>query len=56
MLFLKLLLSLGSNALDLSYAKDSINLENKLFPALCSIKKFYVFKTENLWSPIKSAG
>jgi mannose-1-phosphate guanylyltransferase len=41
---------------DYNYAKDSINLENKIFPSLCSTKKFYVFKNEDMWSPIKSAG
>jgi mannose-1-phosphate guanylyltransferase len=33
-----------------------LNLEKKIFPALSSTKKFYVFKTENMWSSIKSAG
>lgn len=41
---------------DVNYARDTVNLENQLFPALCSTKKFYVYKTENMWSSIKSAG
>ncbi|RNA04386.1 mannose-1-phosphate guanyltransferase alpha isoform X1, partial [Brachionus plicatilis] len=41
---------------DVNYARDSIMIENKIFPILSSTKKFYVFKTENAWSSIKSAG
>ena len=41
---------------DASYARDSIMLENKIFPLLSSTKKFFVLKTGNAWSSIKSAG
>lgn len=41
---------------DVNYARDSVNLETQIFPALCSTKKLYLYKTENMWSSIKSAG
>jgi NDP-sugar pyrophosphorylase family protein len=41
---------------DLNYTRDTIDLENRIFPSLCSTGKFFVYKTENQWSSIKSAG
>ena len=46
----------GTTIFDPSYARDFINLETQIFPQLSSTKKFYTFKTENMWSSIKSAG
>ncbi len=41
---------------DSSYSRDTINFEVNIFPFLSSNKKLYVYKTENMWSQIKSAG
>jgi len=41
---------------DVTYGRDNLNLETKIFPNLASSKKLYVFKNENMWSSIKSAG
>lgn len=41
---------------DISYTRDMINFETRLFPILASTKNFYVHKTNNSWSSIKSAG
>lgn len=41
---------------DNSYTKDAVNFEIDIFPALSSEKKLFVYKTENPWSQIKSAG
>jgi len=41
---------------DNSYTRDAVNFEINIFPALSSQKKLYVYKTEKMWSQIKSAG
>lgn len=41
---------------DASYSRDTVNFEINIFPALSSQKKLFVYKTDNLWSQIKSAG
>ena len=40
----------------MTYSKDAIDLETKIFPALSAARKFFVFKSNNLWSQIKTAG
>lgn len=37
-------------------ARDAINLEINIFPALSAARKLFVFKSNNLWSQIKTAG
>lgn len=41
---------------DSSYTRDAVNFEINIFPALSSQKKLYVYKTDKMWSQIKSAG
>ncbi len=38
------------------HGRDSISLEKELFGLLASMKKLHVFKSDNFWSSIKSAG
>ncbi|CAH1252936.1 GMPPA [Branchiostoma lanceolatum] len=40
----------------LGSSKDSIRLEQDIFPMLTGDSKLYVYKTQNFWSQIKSAG
>lgn len=46
----------SSISADVSHARDAINLEVNIFPALSAARKLFVYKTNNLWSQIKTAG